>query len=72
MYNLLSTAPSPGKECHLVTLRATFVKGGLLLSFALHYSIMDGGGVINFLNRFAGVNTPNVAADTNSFSKLIK
>jgi len=72
LLNLPPTNPGPGEGCHPVTLRATFIDGGILLGFGLHHGIMDGGAVIDFLSCFSGVDTPNAAADADSFEKLIK
>ncbi|KAL2152887.1 hypothetical protein VTH82DRAFT_4042 [Thermothelomyces myriococcoides] len=50
---LPKTAPRPGDSCHPVTLRASFIDGGLILGFSLHHGIMDGGATAEFFKLFA-------------------
>ncbi|KAL2166789.1 hypothetical protein VTG60DRAFT_2142 [Thermothelomyces hinnuleus] len=50
---LPKTAPGPGDACHPVTLRASFIDGGLILGFSMHHGVMDGGGTVEFLKLFA-------------------
>jgi hypothetical protein len=52
LWLLPQSDPAPGDACHPVTLRASFIKGGLILAFAFHHGIMDGTGTNDFLNDF--------------------
>ncbi|KAK4041142.1 hypothetical protein C8A01DRAFT_34874 [Parachaetomium inaequale] len=50
---LPKTGPAPSDACHPITLRASFIDGGLILGFAFHHGVMDGTGTVDFLNYFA-------------------
>ncbi|KAK4160668.1 hypothetical protein QBC43DRAFT_270044 [Cladorrhinum sp. PSN259] len=55
--DVLSLSPShpvQGKTYHPLTLRATFIEGGLLLGFSSHHSVLDGSSLAEFLKCFAG------------------
>ncbi|KAK4235323.1 transferase family-domain-containing protein [Achaetomium macrosporum] len=53
LWLLPESDPAPGDACHPVTLRATFIEGGVLLGFAFHHGVMDGTGTLEFLKCFA-------------------
>jgi hypothetical protein len=53
LWLLPESDPGPGDACHPITLRVTFIGGGLLLGFAIHHSVMDGKGTVEFLKCFA-------------------
>ncbi|KAK4149691.1 transferase family-domain-containing protein [Chaetomidium leptoderma] len=53
LWLLPKTDLAPGDTCHPVTLRVTFIDGGLILGFSLHHGVMDGTGTVDFLNYFA-------------------
>jgi hypothetical protein len=52
LWLLPESDPAPGDACHPVTLRASFIKGGLMLAFAFHHGVMDGTGTNDFLTDF--------------------
>ena len=52
--NVPDETPGPGKSVYPLTLRATFIKGGLVLGFLAHHGIVDGGGLMQVLECFAG------------------
>lgn len=60
LWLLPETGPAPGDACHPVTLRISFITGGLILGFALHHGMMDGGGVTDFLALFTTGTLPNL------------
>lgn len=52
LWLLPQSGPAPGDACHPITLRASFIKGGLILGFAFHHGVMDGTGTAAFLTDF--------------------
>ncbi|KAK3295278.1 uncharacterized protein B0H64DRAFT_459209 [Chaetomium fimeti] len=61
LWLLPETGPAPGDACHPVTLRISFITGGLILGFAFHHGIMDGGGRLDFLTLFTTDTLENLA-----------
>ncbi|KAL2262486.1 hypothetical protein VTK26DRAFT_1167 [Humicola hyalothermophila] len=65
--------PAPGDELPPIRLRATFIKGGLLLGFSFHHGVMDGGGTVEFLQCFAkGEAVDDVESLTKHKAEFIK
>ncbi|KAL2270572.1 hypothetical protein VTJ83DRAFT_2756 [Remersonia thermophila] len=52
LWLLPKTGPSPGDAVYPVTLRATFIDGGLILGFSFHHGVLDGLGTRTFMERF--------------------
>lgn len=50
---LPQTGPAPGDTCHPVTLKVSFINGGLILGFSFHHGVMDGTGTAAFFKYFA-------------------
>ncbi|KAK3341948.1 transferase family-domain-containing protein [Lasiosphaeria hispida] len=66
--DLLSLSPDLLAK-HPVTLRLSFIPGGLLLCFSFDHRVMDGGAVVEFLNFFA---SETVLTSTQSVTPLVE
>ena len=60
LWLLPETGPAPGDACHPITLRISFIADGLILGFAFHHGILDGGSVPEFLALFTTNTLPNL------------
>ncbi len=45
--------PAPGQAYPALSIQANFIEGGLILCFAFHHTVADGGSFVTFLKEFA-------------------
>lgn len=68
----LSLSLSPGESCHPLTLKASFIEGGLLLCIASHHIVCDGISLLQVLETIPGDPQLPVTSETGSCINLKK
>ncbi|KAK4204550.1 hypothetical protein QBC40DRAFT_330882 [Triangularia verruculosa] len=65
-FTLSPKHPKPDGICHPLTLKATFIEGGLLLGFGFHHTLCDGISIRQILSTFGNLDSSAMTPDTPS------